>query len=120
MTHFIFKESKLVKKVNRESFKKRRKWYLRIEVMEKYEFYKKNPNDKIWWVDDDECVGRHPFSFDKKKIYFFFADYPHNMTAEEVEVFDRENSFLANFFKSRKKQKVRSGHLELILTKGDE
>lgn len=67
------------------------------------EFYKKNPDDKIWWVEDDEQVGRHPFSFDKKKIYHLFADYPHNMTAEEVEVFDRENPFWANFFKNRKK-----------------
>ena len=40
----------------------------------KYEFYKKNPEDKIWWVDDNEQVGTHPFSFDKKKVYHLFAD----------------------------------------------
>nr|WP_172953712.1 hypothetical protein [Streptococcus gallolyticus] len=52
------------------------------------EFYKKNPDDKIWWVEDDEQVGRHPFSFDKKKIYHLFTDYPHNMTAHSVCQFE--------------------------------
>lgn len=69
----------------------------------KYEFYKKNPEDKIWWVEVTDQVGYCPFSFDKKKIYSLFADYPHNMTAEEVEIFDKENPFWANFFKWRKK-----------------
>ncbi|WP_422938712.1 DUF7675 family protein [Streptococcus vicugnae] len=36
-------------------------------------------------------------------MYSLFADYPHNMTAEEVEIFDKENPFWANFFKWRKK-----------------
>lgn len=68
-----------------------------------YEFYKKTPDDKIWWVEDNEQVGTHPFSFDKKKVYHLFADYPHNMTDEEVEIFKKECPFWANFFKYRKK-----------------
>ena len=54
-------------------------------------------------VDDNEQVGTHPFSFDKKKVYHLFADYPHNMTDEEVEIFKKECPFWANFFKYRKK-----------------
>lgn len=68
-----------------------------------YEFYKKTPDDKIWWVEDNEQVGTHPFSFDKKKVYHLFADHPHNMTDEEVEIFKKECPFWANFFKWRKK-----------------
>ena len=31
-------------------------------------FFKNNPDDKIWWVDDHEKVGEWLFSFDKKHI----------------------------------------------------
>ena len=71
------------------------------------DFYKNNPNDKIWWVDKlDEnlhpVVGEFLFSFDKKKIYNLFRDYPHNMTMSEVITFDTENPEWAEFFKDRK------------------
>lgn len=65
-------------------------------------FYKKNKNDKIWWIDNPDQVGRFLFSFDKNKIYNLFADYPHNLTQKEVEVFDKENPYWAKFFKDRK------------------
>ena len=39
-----------------------------------------------------------------KKIYNLFADYPHNMTAEEVKIFDNENPYWAAFFKDRKNE----------------
>ncbi|MBQ0121743.1 MAG: hypothetical protein KBT13_11620 [Bacteroidales bacterium] len=68
-----------------------------------YDFYKKNTTDKIWWVDHFDTKGVREFSFDKKKIYNLFADYPHNLTKEEVAIFDAENTYWANFFKSRKK-----------------
>lgn len=65
------------------------------------DFYKNNPNDKIWWVDKLDSLGEHLFSFDKKKIYNFFRDYPHNLTKEQKELFDKENPFLVNYFKGR-------------------
>ena len=67
-----------------------------------YEFYKENKEDKVYWVDNYDKMGEHLFSFDKKKIYNLFADYPHNMTKEEVEIFDKENPYWADFFKDRK------------------
>ena len=67
----------------------------------KYNFYKKNSENKIWWVETDE-IGANLFSFDKKKVYNLFKDYPHNMTKEEVEIFDKENPYWANFFRGRK------------------
>ena len=65
------------------------------------DFYKKNKNDKIWWIDDLDSFGKHMFSFDKVKIFNLFADYPYNLTPEEKEIFDKENPYWKDFFKER-------------------
>lgn len=70
--------------------------------VEEHRFYKKNETDKIWWVDNVEQKGLHEISFDKKKIYNLFRDYPWAFTKEEKEIFDKENPFWADFFKDRK------------------
>ena len=65
-------------------------------------FYKNNKNDVIWWLDNaDEVKGEWVFSFDKKRLHNMFADYPHNLTPEEKEIFDKENPYWADFFKDR-------------------
>jgi hypothetical protein len=69
----------------------------------KSDFYKENKNDTIWWVNDLDTRGEFLFSFDKKKIYNLFADYPHNLSKEEKEIFDRENPYWAEFFSDRSK-----------------
>ena len=62
-------------------------------------FYKKNPKDKIWWVDNGGDVkGEMVFSFDKKKLYNLFRDYPQNLSKEEKEIFDSENEFWKEYF----------------------
>ena len=59
--------------------------------------------DKIWWVDTSWFArGLMLFTFDKEKFYNLFEDYPQNMTSEEVEIFDKENPFWAEFFSDRK------------------
>ena len=66
-------------------------------------WYKNEPTDKIWWLDNsDEKVGEWIFSFDKKTTYNMFADYPHKLTHEQKEIFDRENQFWKDFFADRK------------------
>ncbi len=67
----------------------------------KYDFYKNNESDTIFWVDNTDCVGKWLFSFDKKKIYNMFSDYPWKLTPEEKAIFDRENPEWADFFKDR-------------------
>ena len=64
-------------------------------------FYKENDADQIWWVDNMDIVGLHLFSFDKKKIYNQFTDYPYAMTEEEIAVFNRENPFWSEFSQNR-------------------
>ena len=67
-------------------------------------WYKENEDDEIWWLyNQDEVIGEFVFSFDKKKEYNMFADYPHNMTEKEVEIFNKENPYWANFFRDRRK-----------------
>lgn len=69
--------------------------------MPQLEFYKNNDTDKVYWVDDPEQIGVRRFSFDKRKIYNLFADYPHNLTAEERRIFDSENPYWVEFFRER-------------------
>ncbi len=69
----------------------------------KSDFYKENKDDTIWWVNDLDTKGEFLFSFDKKKIYNLFADYPYNLTKEEKEIFDKENPYWAEFFKDTSK-----------------
>ena len=64
-------------------------------------FYKNSPDDKIWWVDNSETVGEWLFSFDQKKVFNMFADYPHKLTAEQKAIFDKENPYGAEFFSDR-------------------
>ena len=64
-------------------------------------FYKENANDKVWWIDNPDVIGEFLFSFDKKKIFNLFQDYPWKLTIEEKALFDKENPYWANFFKDR-------------------
>lgn len=66
-------------------------------------FYKKNPTDAIWWVDNPDKIGEWLFSFDKEEVFNVFSDYPHKLTVEQKEIFDKENPEWANFFKDRTK-----------------
>lgn len=63
----------------------------------KYKFTKDNPDDKIKWVDNPETKGEFLFTFDEKKIYNLFRDYPQNLTKEEKEIFDKENPYWKDF-----------------------
>lgn len=65
-------------------------------------FHKDNENSKVWWTNRIGVIGELNISFDKRKIYNLYADYPYNMTDEEVEIFDKEEPYWANFFEWRK------------------
>ena len=69
--------------------------------MGKISFYKKNPKDKIFWVDNPDTIGKWVFTFDKKEFFNMFRDYPEKLTKEQKEIFDKENPYWADFFKDR-------------------
>ena len=72
---------------------------------EDYAFWKENEADKIWWVERKKEPVRGPleFTFDLKKIYNAWSDYPDKMTKEEKEIFDKEQPFWRDMFKNRVK-----------------
>ena len=63
-------------------------------MSDRFVFYKENPDDKVWWVDDD--TKTMAFSFDLETIYYLPRDY-HLLTPEQKEIFDRENPFWKEF-----------------------
>lgn len=65
-------------------------------------WYKENPTDKIWWLDDPDTIGEWVFSFDKKKRFNMFRDYPENLTPEQKDIFDQENPHWKEFFSGKK------------------
>lgn len=68
---------------------------------EVFTMYKEKKTDKICWIDNIGVRGEHLFTFDGVKAYNLFADYPHNMSKKEKEIFDQENPYWADFFKDR-------------------
>lgn len=70
------------------------------------DFYKdkENKDNKIWWTSKIDTIGELNISFDRKKIYNLFEDYPYNMSEEEIEIFEKEEPYWANFFAWRKQK----------------
>lgn len=65
-------------------------------------YFKNEPTDVIWWLDNaDDAKGEFVFTFDKEKHFNLFADYPHNLTPEQKEIFDKENPYWKEFFSDR-------------------
>ena len=69
--------------------------------MVKDNFYKENPTDQIWWVDNPDAKGVWLFSFDRQTVFNLFEDYPYKLTSEQKAIFDREKPYWAEFFKDR-------------------
>lgn len=65
-------------------------------------WYKNDEKDQVWWKETPGYIGEWLFSFDRKRIFNMFADYPHNLTPEQKQIFDEENPYWAEFFKDRK------------------
>ncbi len=76
-------------------------------------FYKENETDKVWWYEKYGVIGEMLFSFNKKKLYNLFRDYPHKLTVDEWMTFNKENEYWANFFADRN-EKYEAEHIEEI------
>lgn len=55
----------------------------------------------VKWIENPDRIGEMIFTFDGKRIFNLFQDYPFALTKEQKEVFDEENPFWADFFKDR-------------------
>ncbi len=61
------------------------------------EFSKEEENCPIWKIYTKANSKGEPwlFSFDKKTVYDFNADYPDNLTAEQLELFNKHCPYMA-------------------------
>lgn len=53
------------------------------------------------WIDNPEQKGEFLFTFDGKRIFNLFQDYPHQLSPEQKAIFDAENPYWMNFFRDR-------------------
>lgn len=53
------------------------------------------------WIRNPEQKGERLFTFDGKRIFNLFRDYPHELSSEEKELFDSVNPFWTDFFRNR-------------------
>lgn len=66
------------------------------------EWYKNDDSDTIWWLYNPDVKGEFIFSFDKKKKYNLFADYPKKLSEKEREIFDKDtDGYWKVFFADR-------------------
>lgn len=56
---------------------------------------------QVKWLRDPNQKGAFLFTFDGKKVFNLFRDYPFALTEEQKVVFDSENPYWADFFKDR-------------------
>jgi len=57
--------------------------------------------NNVEWIEDPETDGEFLFTFDGKKIFNLFRDYPWNLTKEQKEIFDKKNPEWKDFFADR-------------------
>lgn len=56
-----------------------------------------DPNSRVWWKDTPGVTGVLVFSFDKKKEYNFYRDFPDKLTPEELKIFREDEPVLGKF-----------------------
>ena len=67
----------------------------------KEKWYHENDGDRIWWLDNYPVIGEFIFSFDKRKQYNLYEDYPDRLSVKEWLVFNAENDYWYKYFKDR-------------------
>lgn len=67
-----------------------------VEELEGEFYFEKDEGGRFWWVRFDDRIGMLAFTFDRKKIYYYFSgDYPDRLTAEERRIFEEDCPFWA-------------------------
>jgi hypothetical protein len=69
------------------------------------DLYKDDESRKIWLVESPNSKGEYLFTFDCKKVFNFFKDFPEKLTEEEVAIFTAEYPELAALKTPRKPRK---------------
>ena len=67
------------------------------------DLYKASADRKIWQVETPNKKGEFLFTFDKKKVFNFFKDYPEKLSDDEIAIFEIEYPELAALKQPRKR-----------------
>lgn len=65
------------------------------------DWYKHDFGDRIYWRNTefgDLSNASFDFTFDKKKVFNLYIDYPEKLTPEQRKIFKKENRYLAEQF----------------------
>lgn len=62
---------------------------------------KTESSNKVKWLRNPQRKGEFLFTFDGDRIFNLFRDYPHELSAEQRQIFDFENPYWADYFKDR-------------------
>lgn len=74
-----------------------------------------NEKARVWSTGYYGERGGVYYSFDKKKIYNLWVDYPYNMTEEEIQLFQEDVPFWADFFRDRiENRKAHEGKIKSL------
>lgn len=79
-----------------------KEYYIDLDNGEYEVLQRDNDTDKVTWINHIDYTGEHLFTFDMKKVYNLFRDYPDKLSEDEKEIFDSENEYWKNYFKDRK------------------
>lgn len=61
---------------------------------------------QVTWLRNPKQKGELLFTFDGVRVYNLFKDYPHELTAEQKAVFDKESPYWAEFFRDKEKKEM--------------
>ena len=67
--------------------------------------FDRKPN--VYFIIDPNKIGVMTFTFDGKKTFNLFQDYPNKLSPIEKDIFDKQFPFWKEFFKDRKYDKGR-------------
>ena len=76
--------------------------YMVVLNSKEYRIYKEHLSDISSWVDHKGYIGEHLVTFDRKIAYNLFTDYPARFSDDQLELFDKEHPFWAEYFASRR------------------
>ena len=62
---------------------------------------KTDESKRVTWIIDRNQKGEFKFTFDGKRIFSLFRDYPYELTPQQKQIFDEENPYWAEFFDDR-------------------
>ena len=76
-------------------------FYLTEKNIDNYDIFKESKKHKIWQVNEKDAIGSLLITFDKKKVYNLWTDFPLKFKQSEIEIIKEEMPYWYDFFNDR-------------------